>query len=234
MTSSRAFAPVQTVSPSSTTALMASREGEEVVDRRGFGGLLSTAAAAMAGATILPDASDAADSVSSPTVRPQKALIKNARTYFKGKVTVKDSQISSELLESSDRALILTARPKNPARVPPEVLSSTRGESPSVFTAIVPKPLLDGKQTFALTSNDITPEGDFGLSGDAYWWADEPEWEISARVDTDGNLNTLAPTDLVGRTITSQIGEDKAETDVCVDLNQRGYFGSRKERRQSA
>jgi hypothetical protein len=125
-------------------------------------------------------------------------------------------------------------RPKNPSLVPPEILAKTRGEVPSVFTAIVPKPLLDGKQTFKLTSNDITPEGDFGLSADPYWWGDEMEWEISARVNTNGQLNTLAPTDLVGRTITSKIGEDKGnEAAMCIDLTKQGFFGSRQQSRQS-
>ena len=235
LASSQAFAPAQIASQSSTQ-LKASQQQDDMLDRRAFGGFLSTAAAAVAGATLLPDASNAAPAtaVGSPTGRPKKVLNKNLRPYFKGKITVKDDQIPSEVLESTNRALIITARPKNPSLVPPEVLSRSRGEVPSVFTAIVPSPQLDGKQTFTLTSNDITPEGDFGLSGDPYWWGDEVEWEISARVDTDGQLNTLAPTDLVGRTITSQIGEDKGdEAIVCVDLTKRGFYGSRKERRQN-
>ena len=233
LASSQAFAPAPT-SSQSYTQLKASQQ-DDMLDRRAFGGFLSTAAAAVAGATLLPDASNAVDNaVGAPTSRPRNVLNKNLRTYFKGKITVKDDQIPSEVLESTNRALIVTARPKNPSLVPPEVLSRSRGEVPSVFTAIVPSPKLDGKQTFTLTSNDITPEGDFGLSGSPYWWGDEVEWEISARVDTDGQLNTLAPTDLVGRTITSQIGEDKGdEAIVCVDLTKRGFYGSRKERRQN-
>jgi hypothetical protein len=233
LASSQAFAPTGTLTKSATTSLAASgnNDNNNVVDRKTFGSLFSSAAAAVAGSALLPDASNAAVT-SQPTGRPRKVLNKRgARTYFKGKITVKDASIPSEILGSSNTALILTARPKNPAKIPPEVLASTRGSIPSVFTAIIPKPTLDGKQTFTLTSNDITPEGDFGLSGDPYWWADEPEWEISARVDTDGAFNTLDPSDLVGRTITSQVGEDKAdEAIVCVDLTKRGFFGSRDQR----
>jgi hypothetical protein len=236
LASSQAFAPAGTTSTRPPTNLAALNDNDDnaMVDRRTFGGIFSSAAAVVAGSAILPEISNAAIT-SQPTGRPRKVLNKKgARTYFKGKITVKDAAVPSEILESTNTALILTARPKNPAKIPPEVLASTRGSIPSVFTAIIPKPTLDGKQTFTLTANDITPEGDFGLSGDPYWWADEPEWEISARVDTDGALNTLDPSDLVGRTITSQIGEDKAdEAVVCVDLTKRGFLGSRDQRRET-
>jgi hypothetical protein len=225
LTSLQAFALVPIVSQSTKTSLKASLQDDSMIDRRAFGSFLSSAAAVFAGSAILPETSNTLPTGAAPTGRTRKILDRNLRTYFKGKITIKDNQIPSEVLESTNRALIVTARPKNPSLVPQEILAKTQGEVPSAFTAIVPKPQLDGKQMLKLTSNNITPEGDFGLSADLYWWGDEVEWEISARVDTDGQLNTLAPTDLVGRTITSQIGEDKGnEVVVCIDLTKRGFF----------
>jgi len=143
------------------------------------------------------------------------------RTYFKGKITIKDG---TEYVMGDYKAIFISARPKNPATIPPEVVASARGGVPAVFFAVVKDPKFPAK--FELTENDITPEGDFGLTSDPYWWAEDSEWEISARVDTDGVIRTLDPGDLVGRTITSQPGDASPDTEVCVAVKERGFFGS--------
>jgi hypothetical protein len=237
-TAAQAFCP-RTFERTSVSTMMASispveeqesdkREGGGLLDRRIFGKAIASSATAMVGSTLLPDWASAVP----PTGRP-KTVLGDDRVYFKGRVTLQNEDIPAEIRKANNKALILTARPKNMANVPPEVNAAGRGSVPAVFTAIIPNPQ-SFPQTFQLTSNDLTPEGDFGLSGDPYWWADEPEWEISARVDTDGSISTLDPTDLVGRTFTSQVGEDKPEAEVCVAVQKRGVFGSRFQRKETA
>mmetsp|Transcript_15588 Transcript_15588/g.29010 ORF Transcript_15588/g.29010 Transcript_15588/m.29010 type:complete len:260 (-) Transcript_15588:208-987(-) len=242
-TSTQAFVPTFGVgnakSSMTSTAVASQSDGandENVVDRRAFGKAMASVTAAVAASSLLPgqEASALPGQEASgvlPTGRPKKVLGDN-RVYFKGKVTLRDDNIPPAVQNAAKKALILTAKPKNAENVPPEVIRAGRGSVPAVFTAIIPQPDTF-PQKFTLTSNDITPEGDFGLDGDAYWWADEPEWEISARVDTDGSLRTASSNDLVGRTITSQIGEDKPEQEVCVAVQERGFLGSRFQTKQN-
>lgn len=238
LASAQAFAPTaqsqgaQSTKTTITTTAMAAEpsDSEGAVDRRMFGRAVFSTSAAVLTSALLSGQEEA--QALPPTGRPKKALGDN-RVFFKGRVTLREQDIPPALQAAKERALIVTARPKNVANVPPEVIRAGRGQIPAVFTAIIPKPSTFPVK-FQLTSNDITPEGDFGLDGSPYWWADEPEWELSARVDTDGVLRTASPEDLVGRTITSQIGEDKAEQDVCVEVQERGFFGSRFQRREKA
>jgi len=220
--STQAFtAPQQAPSKMSQTSLMASQEdgANDSMKRRTFGRAIAFAI----GSTLVSDVAKAVP----PTGRPRRELGDN-RVFFKGKVEVKNDEISPEVQKAKNKALILTARPKNAANLPPEIAAASRGSVPAVFTVVIPSPK-SFPQSFQLTSRDITPEGDFGSSGDPYWWADEPEWEISARVDTDGSLRTRDRSDLVGRTTTSQIGENKPEADLCITVQKRGFFGSHTE-----
>lgn len=147
---------------------------------------------------------------------------KNAKTYFKGKITVQDGEMAAL---GDYKAIFISARPKNPTSIPPEVVASARGGVPAVFFAAILNPKFPAE--FSMTENDITPEGDFGLTSDPYWWAEDTEWEISARVDYDGAVRTLDANDsLVGRTITAQPGEGSPDTEVCVVVKDRGSFGS--------
>jgi hypothetical protein len=234
-TDTQAFVPTGTGKPltSTTTMTLASSKLDEndgqslVFDRRSFGNAMASTAVAVLFSSLF---SGQKAQALPPTGRPRNVLGGN-RVYFQGKVTLRDDDLPPAVANAAQKALILTARPKNAANVPPEVIRAGRGSVPAVFTAIIPQPTTF-PQTFTLTSNDITPEGDFGLDGEAYWWADEPEWEISARVDTDGSLRTASPDDLVGRTVTSQVGEDQPEQEVCVAVQERGFFGSRFQRKQ--
>lgn len=230
LASSQGFTPTQTSRQS--TILMATHEISNIMDRRTLGGIISSAAAIAAGSTLLPEASNAAVMTSQPKGGPRKFLNKEGvKTYFKGKISVKDLGISPEVLESASTVLLVTARPKNPANMPSEVLASTGGTIPSVFSTIIPRPKLDGEQIFTLTSNDITLDGKIGTKGDPYWWAEEPEWCISARVGTDRSVKTSDPSDLVGRVITSEIGQDKQSAGICLDiqLSQGGFSPGSKE-----
>ena len=168
--------------------------------------------------------------VQSPEAQAAPKKSKSPRTYFQGKVTIQDSDLPPEI--GGYKTILISARPKNPTSIPPEVVRSARGGVPAVFFAVVTNPTFPAK--FKLTENDITPEGDFGLSSDPYWWAEEAEWEISARVDKDGAIRTLDPEDLVGRTITSQPGATTSDTDVCVAVKERGFFGSYYERKENS
>jgi hypothetical protein len=238
-TDTQAFVPTGTGKPltSTTTSMtLASSKMDEnngqnlVVDRRSFGNVMASAATVPVFVSSLFSGQKA--QALPPTGRPRNVLGGNNRVYFQGKVTLRDDDLPPAVANAAQTALILTARPKNAANVPPDVIRAGRGSVPVVFTAILPQPTTF-PQTFTLTSNDITPEGDFGSDGEAYWWADEPEWEIVARVDTDGSLRTASPDDLVGRTVTSQVGEDQPEQEVCVAVQQeRGSFGSRFQRKQ--
>lgn len=181
-------------------------------DRRAALGSMAAAAFGVA-TSILPG--EAAKAVTTPKKK------KRPRVYFKGKVAIKEGE-SVEM--GTQQALFISARPKNPTSIPPEVVRSARGGVPAVFFAVVQNPSFPAR--FELTENDITPEGDFGLTSDPYWWAEESEWEISARVDSDGIVRTLDATDLVGRTLTSQTGEGSPDADVTVSVKERGFFGS--------
>jgi hypothetical protein len=56
-----------------------------MIDRRAFGGFLSTGAAVFTGSAILPETSNALPTGAAPTGRPQKILDRSLQTYFKGK-----------------------------------------------------------------------------------------------------------------------------------------------------
>ena len=152
------------------------------------------------------------------------------RTYFKGKITLKDDEATKAVL-GNYKALFVSARPKNPATIPPEVVRSARGGVPAVFFAVIPNPTFPAQ--FTLTENDITPEGDFGLTSDPYWWSEDAEWEISVRADSDGVVRTLDSADLVGRSVTSQSGEGSPDADVCIAVKERGFFGSYYQRKEN-
>lgn len=155
------------------------------------------------------------------------------RKYFKGKITLKDDEATKQAVLGNYKAIFVSARPKNPASIPPEVVRSAgAGGVPAVFFAAIPNPS-NFPVEFKLTENDITPEGDFGLTSDPYWWSEDAEWEISVRADTDGVVRTLDGSDLVGRTITSQPGETAPDTEVCIALKERGFFGSYFQRKQT-
>jgi len=202
-------------------------------DRRTALSSITTTAAAVVSLAAVPgfmtptSAQAVADaSSSSSPAKKRKATKKKPRVYFKGAITLKDgAEVPPIVGIGSYKALFVSARPKNPTNMPPEVARAARGGVPAVFFAIVPNPKLPG-QSFVLTESDITSEGDFGLTSDPYWWAEETEWEISVRVDTDGAVRTFDRDDLVGRTITNQVGESSPDTNVIVAVAERGFFGS--------
>lgn len=203
----------QQTSPSEEAPI--NEENGVTQDRRSMVSSMATIGlASVFGASGLMDPPSVQAAVSSPKKKP--------RTYFKGKVVIKGDDGASN---NDYKAVYVSARPKNPVSIPPEVQRSARGGVPAVFFAAIPNPK-SFPVDFTLTENDITPEGDFGLTSDPYWWAEDVEWEISARVDSDGAVRTLDAEDLVGRTVTSEPGETSPDTKIVVSVKERGFFGS--------